>query len=233
MADLAHDDHIEQFTLRLDQDANEGAAANDYSESRCEDIFKETNSAEQRCSYATTCEGEGLLLPFIFCNPPSTSAWIFLLSPFLLLALTLLFRLLGSTADEYFSPSLEMFSSQMGLPPRFAGVTLLALGNGAADVSATINAIASDPDNGYKMSLGALTGAAMFITTCIVGAVVVVNDGVRCRGAAVRDVMALAITVLVVGINLGFGEVDKKVSLFIDYQRTQLSYSHVCVTVNT
>jgi sodium/potassium/calcium exchanger 6 len=78
----------------------------------------------------------------------------------------------------------------MGLPPRFAGVTLLALGNGA-DVLATINAIVSDPENGYKMSLGVLTGAAMFITTCIVGAVVVVNDGVKCRGAAVRDVMDL------------------------------------------
>jgi Ca2+/Na+ antiporter len=106
-----------------------------------------------------------------------------------------------------------MFSTQMGLPPRFAGVALLALGNGAADVSATINAIVSDPENGYKMSLGALTGAAMFITTCIVGAVVVVNDGVKCRGAAVRDVMALAITLLVVGVNLGSGEVDKKVGL--------------------
>ena len=99
----------------------------------------------------------------------------------------------------------------MGLPPRFAGVTLLALGNGAADVSATINAIVSDPENGYKMSLGALTGAAMFITTCIVGAVVVTNDGVRCRGAAVRDVMGLAVTVVVVGGCLGSGEVDRKV----------------------
>ena len=99
----------------------------------------------------------------------------------------------------------------MGLPPRFAGVTLLALGNGAADVSATINAIVSDPENGYKMSLGALTGAAMFITTCSVGAVVVTNDGVRCRGAAVRDVMGLAVTVVVVGGGLGSGEVDRKV----------------------
>lgn len=108
-----------------------------------------------------------------------------------------------------------MFSMQMGLPPRFAGVTLLALGNGAADVSATINAIASDPENGYKMSLGALTGAAMFITTCIVGAVLVVNEGVRCRGAAVRDVMGLGVTLLVVGFSLGKGEVDRQVGPFV------------------
>lgn len=99
----------------------------------------------------------------------------------------------------------------MGLPPRFAGVTLLALGNGAADVSATINAISSDPDEGYKLSLGALTGASMFITTVIVGAIVVVNGGVQCRGATVRDVLGLAVTVVVVGVCLGSGEVDRKV----------------------
>ena len=47
-----------------------------------------------------------------------------------------------------------MFSTQMRLPRRLAGVTLLAMGNGAADVLATINAIVSDPENGYKMSWG-------------------------------------------------------------------------------
>jgi hypothetical protein len=43
-------------------------------------------------------------------------------------------------------------------------VSLLALGNGAADVSATVSAITSDIKSGYKLSLGALTGAAMLIS---------------------------------------------------------------------
>ncbi|KAL7516372.1 hypothetical protein ACHAWX_003934 [Stephanocyclus meneghinianus] len=192
----------------LEQDGQDETNT-DYSSYRCDQIFVTATTPQQRCAYATTCESTGLLLPFVFCSlsPPY---WVIILFLPLLLAVTLLFRLLGSTADEYFSPSLEMFSTQMGLPPRFAGVTLLALGNGAADVSATINAIASDPENGYRMSLGALTGAAMFITTCIVGAVVVVNGGVRCRGAAVRDVLALGITVCVVGGSLARGQVDRR-----------------------
>ena len=164
---------LEQQDNYNDQDANNSVSSDgDYSSYRCDEIFKHTttqsssssstsssNNNNEQCQYASTCdEGNGLLLPFIFCHTSiiSTTSWLTLLSPLLLLLLTLLFRLLGSTAEEYFSPSLEMFSVKLGLPPRFAGVTLLALGNGAADVSATMNAIASDPTNGYKMSLGAL-----------------------------------------------------------------------------
>ena len=198
----------------------------DYSSYRCDDIFVNTPTPSQekddttnptkRCQYAQTCNGgDGLLLPFVFCHTStlSTLSWMLLLSPILLLILSLLFRLLGSTAEEYFSPSLEMFSFQLGLPPRFAGVTLLALGNGAADVSATMNAISSDPENGYKMSLGALTGAAMFITTVVAGSVILANGGVVCRGALVRDVMVLGATVVVVALNLEKGEVSAGVSM--------------------
>eukprot|EP00573_Skeletonema_grethae_P003116 CAMPEP_0201690490 /NCGR_PEP_ID=MMETSP0578-20130828/3927_1 /ASSEMBLY_ACC=CAM_ASM_000663 /TAXON_ID=267565 /ORGANISM="Skeletonema grethea, Strain CCMP 1804" /LENGTH=862 /DNA_ID=CAMNT_0048175503 /DNA_START=34 /DNA_END=2622 /DNA_ORIENTATION=- len=198
-----------------EENGNEG----DYSADRCDEIFTKTTNEKssnsepsQRCLYARTCdEGDGLLLPFVFCHTSilSTTAWVIVLSPILLLGLAVVFRLLGSTAEEYFSPSLEMFSFKLGLPPRFAGVTLLALGNGAADVSATMNAIASDPENGYKMSLGELTGAAMFITTVVAGAVIMANDGLTCRGALVRDVMALGIATLVVALNLLRGEVTK------------------------
>ena len=200
-----------------DQNNEENDA--DYSADRCDEIFSKTTSGQssknkpsQRCLYARTCDdGDGLLLPFVFCHTSvlSTTAWVAVLSPILLLGLAVVFRLLGSTADEYFSPSLEMFSSKLGLPPRFAGVTLLALGNGAADVSATMNAVASDPENGYKMSLGELTGAAMFITTVVAGAVIMANDGLTCRGALVRDVMALGIATLAVSLNLFQGEVTK------------------------
>jgi sodium/potassium/calcium exchanger 6 len=124
--------------------------------------------------------------------------------------------MLGSTAEYFFSPSLEMFSGKLGLPPRFAGVTLLALGNGAADVSATINAIAGDVQNGYKLSLGALTGAAMFIGAVVAGCVIVVAGGVPCRGALVRDVSALLIAVLVVAYKLYDGVIGPStISLFI------------------
>ena len=219
--------HLEEDNnnnVNQNQDVNT-VADGDYSSYRCDDIFTNTqsnndssssSSTAKQCQYASTCDnGDGVLLPFVFChtNVLSTVTWLILLSPILLLGLTLLFRLLGSTAEEYFSPSLEMFSMKLGLPPRFAGVTLLALGNGAADVSATMNAIANDPENGYKMSLGALTGAAMFITTVVAGSVILANDGVACRGALVRDVTALGVSVVVVALNLEKGEITAGVSV--------------------
>lgn len=109
-----------------------------------------------------------------------------------------------------------MFSVKLGLPPRFAGVTLLALGNGAADVSATVSSITSDQENGYKLALGALTGAAMVIGCVVSALVVLVAGGVPCRGALVRDVLALLVAVLVVWNQLAVGSIGPEaVSLFL------------------
>mmetsp|Transcript_26937 Transcript_26937/g.60923 ORF Transcript_26937/g.60923 Transcript_26937/m.60923 type:complete len:786 (+) Transcript_26937:243-2600(+) len=213
----------QQNSSSNNQDISDAAASGDYSAFRCDDIFSNTPSKDsgaptKRCQYAKTCEGEGILVPVMFCSNSvlSPMAWFLLISPIVLLSLTLLFRLLGSTAEEYFSPALEYFSFKLGLPPRFAGVSLLALGNGAADVSATMNAISSDVENGYLLSLGALTGAAMFITTVVSGSVILTNGGLKCRGALVRDILALAITVMVVALKLETGKVSQKTeSLFI------------------
>jgi len=257
--------HNNMMHRQLEQDNNNNnnqnqdvntVADGDYSSYRCDDIFTNTqstayssnsnndssSSTTKRCQYASTCDnGDGVLLPFVFChtNVLSTVTWLILLSPILLLALTLLFRLLGSTAEEYFSPSLEMFSIKLGLPPRFAGVTLLALGNGAADVSATMNAIANDPENGYKMSLGALTGAAMFITTVVAGSVILANDGVACRGALVRDVTALGVSVVVVALNLEKGEITAGVSVcvlqvcaYVCFELESHTHANISISLN-
>lgn len=195
-------------SLRYLEDANENDDGNndnddnDYSDQSCDDIFVLTEAgSDEQCLFSKTCNAnQGLEFSFVFCNTfnLSTFKWMLILSPFITIWLILLFRMLGSTAEDFFSPSLEMFSMKLGLPPRFAGVTLLALGNGAADVSATINAIVQNPATGYQMSLGALTGAGMFVGTVVAGIVIVIADGVKCRGALVRDLLMFILTLGVV-----------------------------------
>jgi hypothetical protein len=212
--------------LRLLQD-NEGvysttytaAAYEDYTNYSCHDLFVETPTAgDDQCAFAKTCnDGEGVWLPFVFCsNKFSIKALSGMVSPLILLWLVIMFRLLGSTAEDYFSPSLEYFSVKAKLPPRFAGVTLLALGNGAADVSATVNAITSDKEHGYQMSLGALTGAAMFVGGVVSAVVVIVAGGVPCRGALVRDVCSLLVTIVVIWVHFAKGYIGAEaISLFL------------------
>ncbi|CAB9508090.1 Mitochondrial sodium/calcium exchanger protein [Seminavis robusta] len=191
----------------------------DYSGNSCHDLFTVApDSREDQCTFARTCnDGAGIWLPFVFCSKRlSPTAVCAMLSPFVILWLILMFRLLGSTAEDYFSPSLEYFSVKAKLPPRFAGVTLLALGNGAADVSATINAVTSDMKNGYQMSLGALTGAAMFVGGVVSAVVILVAGGVPCRGALVRDVLMLFLTMIVIWVHFATGEIGPEaISLFL------------------
>lgn len=189
----------------------------DYTTYSCNVLFEVTpDPGDNQCRFAKECnQGAGVFMGWVFCSKLSWMVWCGILSPFLLLWMIMLFRMLGSTAEDYFSPSLEMFSVKLGLPPRFAGVSLLALGNGAADVSATRNAITSDPQHGYLLSLGALSGAAMFIGSVVAGVIVLVADGVPCRGALVRDVLALCLTAAIVLLNLQSGSIGPaQISLF-------------------
>jgi sodium/potassium/calcium exchanger 6 len=205
-------DYVSRTLEDADADGDDNGG-NNYSQYTCDDIFDltEANSAN-RCSFAKTCNSnQGLFAAFVFCNTwnLNLTTWCSILCPFLTIWLVLLFRMLGSTAEDFFSPSLEMFSMKMGLPPRFAGVTLLALGNGAADVSATVSAIALNPQEGYQMSLGALTGAGMFVGTVVAGIVIVIADGVKCRGALVRDLVMFVLTLVVVWSFFDEGEIGK------------------------
>ncbi|GMI36126.1 hypothetical protein TeGR_g5283 [Tetraparma gracilis] len=179
-----------------------------------------------RCPFSSSCDaGDGIFPPaayLTYCafNPNGGGSWLglLLLLPPLLAFLLLQFAVLGSTAEDYFSPSLELFSTVLSLPPRFAGVTLLALGNGAPDVSSTVSAITGTAD-GYKLSFGALTGAGMFVSCAVSSVVIITADGVKCRGALVRDIASLLASLLLVCAGVGLrGRVDTGiVALFIGF----------------
>lgn len=179
-----------------------GAASNSTKASGSCGTARSLSSQSSQCELAKSEECDNAYAILYYCSGSggAKSSLVILYC----LWLVLLFVLLGSTADEYFSPALEQMSSDFGLPPRFAGVTLLALGNGAPDVSSTMHAVASSR-NGYRLALGALTGAGMFVGTVVAGAVCVVADGAKAKGALLRDVSAyLCVLVVVLGV-IGIG----------------------------
>jgi sodium/potassium/calcium exchanger 6 len=183
-----------------------------------------------RCAYANNCDGEFLmtsLLPLVFCTDPSKPSSLDnypvleilfpILFPIGLVLLTLLlFRLLGSTAENYFSPALEMISSEFQIPPALAGVTLLALGNGAPDISAVVNAIKTNAQEGIPLSLGELTGGGMFVQSVVVGRIVMLGSsnagGITCGKELIRDISMYTIAA-------GF--------VFWTIERGRIHYRHV------
>ncbi|KAF6254059.1 hypothetical protein COO60DRAFT_358074 [Scenedesmus sp. NREL 46B-D3] len=164
--------------------------------------------AEQRCSFIrSTCESDSLI-PYgewYYCRVVQSAAvlrWMYVAAVCCLLPLA--FCLLGDTAEFYIAPIMAHVSQAVPkMRPRFAGVTFVALGNGAPDLSANIAAISAGE---VTLSAGALTGAAMFVQ-CIVAAELVAlagPRGIKCGGAMLRDVgvYCLAISSVLLAFSL-------------------------------
>ena len=155
------------------------AAADDkcnFTASNCVDDF----SGKLRYSPATSrrparprlsaCNwrGSGIACSYVeleFCSLGGSGAALGALSAALLLVLI---SGLGSTADVFFIPQLNYLSALLRLSPDVAGITLLALGNGAPDVFTAI-AVAHSAD--FPLLLSDLLGGSVFIATVVLGAV--------------------------------------------------------------
>ena len=110
--------------------------------------------------------------------------------------LSYMFLVLGTTADNFFCPALASLSNMIGLTPRVAGVTLLALGNGAPDV---FSIYASTKAGEYGIAVGEVTGAANFVCTGVIGICCIIHvnnghDGLKARGMFLRDVFMLVVS---------------------------------------
>ena len=128
------------------------------------------------------CDPEGNInfASFYYCTlwplGPTPRNLIFI--PLGLFCLFLFFYLLGDTADEYLSPSLERLTLISGISESLAGVTLLAFGNGAPDIFSSISsaqsatkASASDYIGDNSSAASALLGSTFFIITVVIALV--------------------------------------------------------------
>lgn len=112
--------------------------------------------------------------------------------------LCLLISLLATTADNFFVPQLQVMSDKLHLRPEVAGVTLLALGNGAPDVFTAVSGIDGAAD--FPLVLGELLGASIMISTVVLGGVLLVTpaDTEVVRNSFLRDVLVYILATLVI-----------------------------------
>ena len=121
------------------------------------------------CDFSCSAGSEGLAYAV-------TAAW-----------LLFLFSMVASTADEYMVPNLERLSTSMRLSPNVAGVTLLALGNGAPDFFTSLAAFRTTDSS--SIGLGSMFGGGIFITSLVLGSVSLVRPFTSNRRPLLRDVV--------------------------------------------
>lgn len=90
----------------------------------------------------------------------------------IILFLILCFTLVGTIASDFLCPNLYTISKILRLSDRLAGLTFLALGNGAPDVLGTYKAMSMNTES---LAVSELVGAAFFATTIVVGLIAVIH----------------------------------------------------------
>ncbi|KAI1900496.1 hypothetical protein AGOR_G00050530 [Albula goreensis] len=148
-------------------------------------------SADQRCSFVQStpdCAQEDGFIDYLdiaFCFFPSH---LFPFAMFLFIVwLLFLFMALGLTASKFFCPNLSAISATLRLTHNVAGVTFLALGNGAPDVFSAMVAFSRPHTAG--LAIGALFGAGIFVTTVVAGCVALVKPFTVASRPFLRDVI--------------------------------------------
>lgn len=175
----------------------------------CKGLLKTPRN--EKCAFVKShkgCHPKPGYIPFLhlfYCTFTPSFAYIFLI-----LCLLIIFYLLGDTSATYFCSSLEGLSSTLKLTPTMAGVTLLALGNGAPDLFAIIISFSGPSDGAKKIGLHGALGSAFFVTTIVVGIISITNTSMRLisMSSLLRDVIFLILSILVLLVIIIFGKIN-------------------------
>lgn len=160
------------------------------SEPTCRDIHHVKNQCSYFHRYCEEDDG-GLIsyLDLYYCHFGDARPVALLI---IVIWLVLLFTTLSVVAGDFFSVNLSVLARSLNVRDTVAGVTLLALGNGAPDIFSTFAAVTS---NSSSMALGELLGAAAFISSVVAGSMALINPFEVVKRALIREASFLLIAV--------------------------------------
>ena len=150
------------------------------------------NQATDVCGYVQQyCSEQYKFLDFFdfyYCTLDQSVPLLVLLT---ILFVMFVFNMLGTTADRYLAPSLEVLSEKLKMSETIAGVTLVALANGACDVIAGIVAGGKE-SGGVQIAIGAIFGGCLFTITCVLARCIQATGFIQSdSGSIKRDISFL------------------------------------------
>ncbi|KAK6741853.1 hypothetical protein RB195_009618 [Necator americanus] len=134
---------------------------------------------EEICDYVNyhddICEGGGYLLwsQYVECQFDIGKKVGVIIAG--VLWMFMLFIMVSTTADDFFSPSVSSIVAHLKISESIAGVTFMAFGNGAPDIFGSIASVLSSPKPKAGLALGELFGAGIFVTTMVTATIVLVR----------------------------------------------------------
>lgn len=139
------------------------------------------------------------------------AAWI------LIIWVIYLINIVGSTASNYFSPTLSSICEKFDVRYDIAGVTFLAFGNGAPDVFSSITSFSGAAD--VSIGIGALLGGSVFVSSIVVGSIALICPTKVTPKFFIRDIVfhMLAVSTLSFVNILGYVNIMIGIALFFIY----------------
>ncbi|XP_018596421.2 mitochondrial sodium/calcium exchanger protein isoform X2 [Scleropages formosus] len=131
---------------------------------------------------------------------------------------------------KHFCPNLSAISATLRLTHNVAGVTFLALGNGAPDVFSAVAAFSHPHTAG--LAIGALFGAGIFVTTVVAGGVALVKPFTVASRPFLRDVIFYMCAVFWTFVilfkgQMTLGETLGYISLYVLYVLTVIISAYI------
>ncbi|XP_067136806.1 mitochondrial sodium/calcium exchanger protein-like [Centruroides vittatus] len=158
-----------------------------FSSTACQSVHHLNSSL--RCEFVSKnvdCQMKNHLpyMWFVYC--PFGTRVVPLAVFLLILWLVTLFIGLAVVSNRFLCPALLVITKTLRLSQNVAGVTFLALGNGAPDISSSL---AGTFQKRYSLVVGQLFGGGIFVTTVVAGSVCLVQPFRSTKRPFLRDVI--------------------------------------------
>ena len=166
-------------------------------------FFNTNDSCQFVQKYCQDEPGNRIFLGFYFCDINQNYILMTIIS---IIFVSLAFKFISSTAEEYLEPALTRCAQEFNFSESFAGVTLIALANGAPDIIASFTAAKSI--DAIPLTIGALFGSGLFTTTIVLSACIISVGKLHANGPIlIRDVGFYLIGVLYIILFAVIGQI--------------------------
>ncbi|ELP85192.1 na/ca exchanger, putative [Entamoeba invadens IP1] len=131
--------------------------------------------------------------------------WFYPILAFMVLGIVVIFYLLSISSADHFVPILTLLSKHLSMSADLAGITILAIGNGAPDVFSTFVAIFNTGD--FHLATAEVIGSGCFVSCVVVASIVLVNDNIQMPETLIHNISCYIVSLLFVFLICSLGSV--------------------------